>query len=183
MFQVEACWKENVAILGSFSTLDEAYDECQRFYEKNPCHIMRIYEQSPEKQYKYFFDVVTGNLLQYDNHNRIVKTKHTTLLPLYEKIMEIQDELVVLNEDIQKKLVRICELFDTDAQNTNAPISLSRVMRSWYSFRGAVEYGSHEPTLRASLENLEQKRLEARYLRGQLDEWIHDLAVQIGVEK
>ncbi len=182
MFQVEARCKEHVSILGSFSTLDEAYEECHRFYEKNPCLFLRIYEQSPERQQNYLFEISTGNLLNYEK-TQVIKTKHTHLLPLYETIMKIQEELLLLNDDIERKLTRIRELFDRDARNTNAPISLSCVLRSWYSFRGAVEYGSHEPTLQASLEDLEQKRLEARYLRGQLDEWIHDLAVQIGEEK
>ena len=64
---------------------------------------------------------------------------------------------------IQTKLYQLKQLMDIDAQNTNAPVSMSLIINSSIVF---------------DQNNLQQ----AKFILGQLEEWVHDMVLQTGFQ-
>lgn len=180
MFQVQANWRdEPTTIVGAFSTLQEAYESCHEYSKKNPVDFLQIFEQAPEVSNTFFYQVSTGNLFNQE-HTKVLLTKHEHLRPLYDEISIIHDQINTFDKTIRKQCAKIQELFDTNAKNTKAPVSLSVLIRSSYCSFVDVQFTTHEPNMRALLEELKEKLLAARYLSGQLDEWIYDLMLEVG---
>lgn len=179
MFQVQASWRETPTIVGAFQTLQEGYEACHTYSEKNPCETVVIFEQSPEASNMYMYDIKTGNLME-KHRKKVLLTKHENLHPIYDEISIVHDQLNTFNDTIKNQIDKLRGLFDRNAQNTKAPISLSVLLHHPYHLNYCVHYTTHEPNMKALLEELKEKLLSARYLSGQLDEWIYDLMLEVG---